>query len=632
MKRAFCIMLIIAAAAAAPPAALAQEGGGGTRSVFTLGAGSRAISMGGAFTATGDDASALYYNPAMLRFNDAPNIMASHVQLFSGFSDATYDYFGLVFPTLGAGSFGIGLLTTGTGGIRGFDEFSRETGEFSYRESQGMVAYAFNLPWRFAGTYTLGASVKVLNQKVGDFSDTGTGLDLGLVYRQDYIEGLSLGANIQDIVGARTKLVSASDEVYRTMMFGVGYTRGMGESSELTLAVQMDMPEKADSDIRFGAEYSYRETVSIRLGFDSEQITAGVGFGWRGYRADYGYFSRDEAGSSHPLTLSARIGTRIEEKIRRREEIRKAEEERMIDELFARMVLERIESARSHIESGELESALDEVKIALEFDPANEKAAELFEEISNGIRAAQEERTRDAEKALLINQHFNLGLDHYERNEYMLARAEFRNVLDLDPENEQAAGYLERISERLDEQVAAHRAAAIDNERSGRLTAAMNEWNLVRMIDPENTEASAAIERIGRELEAMGRDYRSANRRLETIELFERAARMFAEGRYPESAGLLRRVLQQEPDHEEAKDLLRKAERRMTPLTDEQKEEIRRLFVEGGKYYTKGDYAKAIEIWSRIIEISPENSSVLDNIEKARRRLEKIDSGEGNGR
>ena len=74
----------------------------------------------------------------------------------------------------------------------------------------------------------------------------------------------------------------------------------------------MDMPERADRDLRFGAEYSFRNIASIRAGFDSESITAGIGFGWNRYRGDYGFFSREEAGSSHPFSILARIGTSIE--------------------------------------------------------------------------------------------------------------------------------------------------------------------------------------------------------------------------------------------------------------------------------------------------------------------------------
>jgi tetratricopeptide (TPR) repeat protein len=628
MKRAAIITVIIVLGLS-PADSGAQSGGGGTRSVFTLGAGSRAIAMGGAFTAVADDPSAVYYNPAAMKISGAPTLMANHISLFSGFTDASYDYLGIVWPTLGAGSFGAGLLTTGTGGIKGFDEFSRPTGEISYRESQGLVSYAFDVPWKFAGRWSIGSSIKVLHQKIGDYADTGTGLDIGLLYRVKYLEGLIFGVNLQDIVGAKTKLVSASDEVYRTMMFGLGYRRAFGESSRLTVSVQMDMPEKADNDLRFGAEYTIRDMVSIRMGYDSESFTAGIGFAWHGFSFDYGYFSREEAGSSHPITITARLGKSLEQRTAEREAERKADEERRLAELFGGRVTSHIDAADSLRGSGDLESALDEVKIALEYDPGNERAVELKDEIGTAIIAAQQEQTRNAEKAILIDQHFRLGIEHYGNSEYLLARAEWRNILAIEPEHEQALEYQRLTEEKLRERTQSYLDEAAAHERAGRLPEALGVWNVVRMIDPENESAPAAIERIKAQMDTMSRDYEEASRKLEIIDLFEAAVTAFNEERYEDAILAGQRVLELDPNHEDANDLINRAQRRLKPLSDEENEEIRNLHVEAMKYYTQKDYARAIEIWNKILEINPYNESVRKNIEEANQRLEKLESTEG---
>ena len=88
MKKLIVAVSVACALSVAAGCAAAQDGSGGTRSVFSIGAGSRAIALGGAFSAIGDDASVLYYNPAALRLCRYPGVVLNHIQLFSGFSDA----------------------------------------------------------------------------------------------------------------------------------------------------------------------------------------------------------------------------------------------------------------------------------------------------------------------------------------------------------------------------------------------------------------------------------------------------------------------------------------------------------------------------------------------------------------
>lgn len=602
--------------------AAGQEGSGGTRSVFALGAGSRAIAMGGAFSAIGDDPSALYYNPAALILNRYTAVLASHAQLFSGFSDAGYDYLAFVYPTIAAGSFGLGVMSVGTDGIRGFDEYSRETGDLSYRESQAILGYAYTLPWRWAGEVTAGSSVKVLSQRVGEFSDTGTGADIGLLYRPRWLKDARIGVNLQDVVGAETKLVSVSEKVDRTIMAGVGYTRRFGNGSAIALAAQVDLPERGDTKMRFGAEYRLRDLLAVRAGFDGDKITAGIGVGWRGFGLDYGYLSRDDAGSSHPITLSARIGASVDDRIRAREERRLAEEERRIRQILSRRIAGHIAAAEQFRREGSLPKALDELKIALEYDPTNAAVAETLAVVQRGIVAAEEARVKSAETAAIVNQHFRLGLEHYGKDEYALARAEWRNVLALDPANESARDYLARTEEKLRGMIEQHRVRALDLEAKGQLPAALGEWNVIRTLDPESAEAKAAADRLNARLETLSRDYMSAANRLRVVELYDGAVKAFAEGRYTDVTRQLGELLRIDPQHAEARTLLRRAQRRQTPLSDAEKEQVRTLYVEGMKYFTAGDYLRAVERWQKILEIDPDNESVLKNIEEARNRLQ----------
>jgi len=628
MKKLFIVSSIVCVAFLATDPAGAQEGTAGTRSVFSIGAGSRGIAMGGAFSAIGDDASAIYYNPAALRLNRYPDVVVNHLQLFSGFSDASYDFLGLVYPTVSAGSIGLGLMSVGTGDIRGFDEFSRETGDFTYRESQAILGYALDLPWRYIGEVTAGSSVKVLTQRVGGFSGTGAGLDVGLLYAPKYVRHLRIGCNLQDIIGAETKLVTVSDKVPRTIMVGAGYTYPFTNGSALSLALQMDAPQFDKKELRFGAEYIYR-MLSVRVGFDSDKITAGIGVAWRGYSVDYGNFSRAEAGSSNSVSVSARIGRSIEEKIAAREQQRLREEEKRIQQIFSKRIAAHVSDAERYRAQGTPGKALDELKAALEYDPTNASIAETLAVVQRTILKEEETRGQNAEKTALIGQHFKLGLDYYSKDDYVLSRAEWKSVLELDPSNAQAQEYLGKTEDKLRSLADEHRVRALDLERKGELAGALGEWNIVRTLDPESAEAKGAADRINTHLDEIGRNYAETSKKLQIVELFDGAVKAFGDGRYDETVKQLGELLRIDPSHEEGRKLLHRAQRRMTPLTAAEKEQVRTLYIEGMKFFTQNDYAGAIARWKKILDIDPDNESVAKNIDEAKKRLENAAAPEG---
>jgi tetratricopeptide (TPR) repeat protein len=609
-----------------PAVADTETGDGGTQSVFSIGAGSRALGMGRSFVSLADDASAIYWNPAAVRNVQQTQFMFMYMPVYGDFTGADYVYFGAVYPTLSAGAFGLGFQRIGTS-FDAYDAVSRPLGESDYSESQLLINYAFERTSKWLlGAMAFGANFKVVNQKIDPYSSTAPGLDAGLRWIPKGAEALAIGINFQDIFGAEQKLNTATDVTYRTIMLGAGYTHTFSNGSAMRLLFQMDMPEKADSRYHLGAEYAFAKYLAFQAGYDEGNITFGIGFNVSAFGLDYAYLSRgDDVGASHPFTFTVDVGMTLEEKRQRVAEREAAELQNLIQQEFeSRVAVHRAQAKQFELE-GDYASALDEWQIALGYIPDDPEAIEGAARTRELLVAAQAAATRDAANQTLIATHFSRGLTFFEEKNYAGARTEWQAILAIDSAHVGAQEYMERTQGRIDEEVLIHIRRANEFERAGRYAEAIAEWNNVQVYEPESSQAAAAIQRLRNQIESVSQDYEAAQRRLQSVNLYNEALQQYNRGEYQEALTNLDRVLRLQPDHEDAKRLRALANRKLTPLTQVEKDQIRRLYLAGMQHFAKDEYAKAIAEWEKILEIDPTNESVQRNIDEARERLRQLE-------
>jgi len=626
-RMTFAAAAVLAAALAVGSigAAFAADGDGGTMSPFSLGAGSRAISLGRAFVSLADDASAVYWNPAALRNVQSKQLMAMYMPLFGDFTGGDYTYVGAVYPTLSAGAFGLGFMRLGTT-FDSYDEFSRPLGEGNYSESQVLISYAAERRSRFiAGSLATGVNFKIVNQSIDPYSSTAPGVDLGFRYIPDIAKSISIGVNLQDISGAEHRLDSGADQTYQTTMAGVGYTKAMANGSALRVMLEYDLPERADNRFHMGAEYAFSHYISLRAGYDESDISFGLGVNVSSYGFDYAYLTRDEPGASHPMTFTTNFGSTLLEQRQEAAERRAEEDQRLIRATFEKRVTEHREKAKRHAAAGEWTEALDEWQIVLEYVPDDPEATREANAARDHVLAQQEAQARDAESQAIIRTRFEQGLNFYEDHDYLAARGEWRAILDVDSTHAGAKDYLARTQEKIDEVVGEHASRARALERENRLTEAIAEWNNVQQYNPNDREARAAISRIRDRIQTVSRDFAATQERLRIVTLYNDALGYFNAGEYARTLANLGELLRLQPDHADAKRLRALAQRKLTPLSDQEKKTIRQLYLAGMQHFSKDEYAEAIAEWEKILAIDPANESVQNNIREARERLKQLE-------
>lgn len=616
-------MLTILLAVVCTAPALAQDGG--TQSPFSIGAGSRAISLGRSFVSVADDASAIYWNPAALRNVQRKQLMGMYMPLYGDFTGANYAFLGLAYPTLSAGSFGLGLQHVGAD-FEGYDASSVPTGTQNYSETQVLIGYAFERDYNyFAGRLAAGVNFKIANQQIAGASSTSPGIDLGFRYVPEFAPRFALGLNLQDLVGPKVKLFQEDDKTDRTIMFGAGYTHPFANGSAIRLMLEYDSPQRADAKFHIGGEYAFSHYASLRAGVDDGDLTFGIGFTVSMFGLDYAYLNRADAGSSHPVTFTTDWGRSLYEQRDYLTEQRAEEDQRLISETFGDRVQKHRDLATQSEAAGNIPLALDEWKIVLEYVPSDPEATERMEQLSASLLSAQSKAARDLENQAIINTHFQAGLRFYQGNEYVRARAEWRAIIEVDSTHAEAQDYLKRTQQKIDQQFQAHRRRAVQFEKESRLVEAMGEWNNVQVLDPGNREAEQAVSRIRQRIESQSRDLTQASSSLRRVNLYNNALQDYNQGNYQLAKDGLEELLRLQPGHEEARNLLALTKRKLTPLTKAEEEAIRKHYLKGMQFFSKDQYGEAIAEWQKILEIDPTNESVRRNIQEARDRLKQLD-------
>jgi hypothetical protein len=332
-------------ALAAPPAAgqFSDE----TRSVTKRGTtaaeflsipvGARATAMGGAFSATVDDATSIYWNPSGLA---AMTKGAFSVEYATWLADIDFNYVAVVLPT-GAGTFGFGVTSMRSPEMEVTTVERQEgTGErFTTASYAFSLSYGRDLTDRFA----IGGTVKAVTERIWHSSASGVAFDIGTMFVTP-LRGIRLGASISNF---GTKLRMQGDDLLtlvdidpnnrgtndnnralmRTDAFDLPLTMRIGLAGEvyrsaqsrLTLAVDALSPNNSEQYVNVGSEVGLLgDLIMLRAGYSEllledsiRSLTLGGGlhyrFGPLDVAIDYAFESHQYFSGVNRLNLAVQF-------------------------------------------------------------------------------------------------------------------------------------------------------------------------------------------------------------------------------------------------------------------------------------------------------------------------------------
>lgn len=303
---------------------------GSTSAAFLkIGAGARAVSMGGAFTAVADDPYAVFWNPAGLAVLNDRHASFTHNEYFQSLGQEllVYTVEGerlrfLKKPALKKGTWALGLNYFHTP-----KDLERRSGLY---ESDPLYpispvegtfrAYdlAFSLGYGFArGADTnIGGALKFISQTIDNESGSTAALDLGVTRSFNWLSGrlFTAGASVFNI-GPGVKFVSRRYALPLTMRAGLSH-----RIPETGALLSFDVSKSIDNYPFFalGLEQQLTSRLALRTGYryrlhgnelgDWSGFSAGMGLAMEKLSFDYAFTPFGDIGNSHRFSLSFRFG------------------------------------------------------------------------------------------------------------------------------------------------------------------------------------------------------------------------------------------------------------------------------------------------------------------------------------
>ena len=286
----------------------------------------RGAALGGTAVATADDASALFWNPALAARGGDTQVGLARLAYFA---DVSMNY-AAVTRKVGAFTVGAHIQSLDSGEMPVTDEFSGPNGTGQTFSYVGIVG-GLTLSQALTDVFSYGVTAKYVRESAAEVTmgapllDLGvhyrvgeTGANIGIAIRNFGLNGVASGDLPRTTVGGETVTESDFEDLVppTTFLLGMSYDllRGAGDHA-LTVSGQLTNPNDNAEQFNVGAEYVFADLLALRAGYafgidEGKLPTFGFGvnipgLGDREVHADYGFAQLDRLGTTHRVGITA---------------------------------------------------------------------------------------------------------------------------------------------------------------------------------------------------------------------------------------------------------------------------------------------------------------------------------------
>ncbi len=529
LKTAF-LMTIVALCVCAPPTFALDDGGG--RSVFARGAGERALALGGAYVAVADDPGGMIWNPAGLARIQRKNLYASHTNLIGmGFGEQLGM---LALPSWKLGTVGLGFRRFGVDGIEGRDDRGTVYDD-NLQDSETEITLGYGRS--INGIWDLGLALKYQQQRLAGYSDGAPGLDVGVLVKpllaaggqSTVAQSFNLGFAIRNLIEPNIRLIEEGVKDPTGLRFGMAYDGDISEGIHLLVSADMEKTREMDSHLHAGAEVRLFDLLALRLGSNAGMMTAGAGFRVANLNVDYA-FEDNPLETVHRFGLGMALGRSTEESRQASLNAQEAELQKRLVGAFMKENENRLQTimgkAERAVADGEFEIALQRIETVRVLDPGYQGLEDLEGEAYLGqgkmlesqndlsgatiayqrclvcvpgnpealerLASVSEKSNLLAARSDVIRKQFDTALEAYAQGNFEQAKSGFTRVLELNPNDKEAAALLrstmQTLALRSDSMIEQARAYA----SAGKFSEARDILDQVASMSPRHSALAGA--------------------------------------------------------------------------------------------------------------------------------------------
>ena len=157
---------------------------------LSIGVGSKAVGMGGAYTSIANDATAMYWNPAGVSFYNTKEVYFNHANWIA---DISFDYFGITIPTGRKSIIGFNITSVTMDEMEVTRYGNEDTGE-TFRAADYAFGSTFSV--NLTDRFSLGFNGKYIQQSIANSHAGGLALDIGTLFTTPF--GFRLGSSISN--------------------------------------------------------------------------------------------------------------------------------------------------------------------------------------------------------------------------------------------------------------------------------------------------------------------------------------------------------------------------------------------------------------------------------------------------